>query len=819
MLFDFTFYYIIANIFCILLLLIVLEADRMIEDRTPQSRWFKATVILFMVYFAIDTAWCAVFTEVLPRNQLTVTAVNIFLSLFLGAVSYSLFIYVALRLQYHFLDDKKNKIRFVLPAVILFLTVALPLLFDHEWICGEDGRLTLQFNLLFLMTPVIYSVTAVALALFRAVKTKDADERTIAVTLAIYPFLMLLAGGIEILVEEAPLFCYSATLGVIFIYITFTIRRMTTDILTGLRHKEGLPGFLRRLSSDKTYAALMIDVNGLKMVNDIYGHIEGDISLRIVSRSLAGMMYDRRKEGLDGFACRFGGDEFFSILEVTSVNEIPELEKELRSRIAGLAAEKKTRDVPQISVGAARADLSRRGIQEIIRKADERMYSQKRRMEEPARDIDLFKDDVTGLPNANYFHNLAGTSLTKMVKEGRIPVVIFFDVYGMHVYNDRFGFAEGNNLLKITGDAISEEFPGELVIRYTDDHFIAVTSRQDVEKAVTDIDRRIAAESIDRMGGIRAGVYFCRDAGVDEMSALDRARQAKNFIGTNHNQCCCIYDESIAAFYSNKDYIVGHFDEALRNGWIVPYFQPHVGLSNGKICGSEALARWIDPNRGILNPSAFVPVLEETHQIWKMDLEIIRQVCSRLHEYAASGSRMLPVSVNLSGIDFLTGDIFGEIEKIRKEYRISPDYLKIEITESTLTAAPERLKQTMAHFRDAGYEIWMDDFGSDFSSLGTLKDYDFDLIKIDMGFLQDFDKNEKSAVILRSIVGMADALGLKTLCEGVETRQQYDFLKKIGCGKVQGYLISKPVPNEQMIKLMKTAGKEHDEGSGEAGTL
>lgn len=247
-----------------------------------------------------------------------------------------------------------------------------------------------------------------------------------------------------------------------------------------------------------------------------------------------------------------------------------------------------------------------------------------------------------------------------------------------------------------------------------------------------------------------------------------------------------------------EEFVRTRFDRALAEHHIQVYYQPEVRTLTGRVCGFEALARWIDPELGIISPADFIPVLERINRIHELDLYMIREVCTHQAQVRDAGKILTRDSVNLSQRDFDACDIFAEVEKIRQEFDLSPKQLNIEITESALTGSSDRLREGMEKFRAAGYHLWMDDFGSGFSSLNNLKDYEFDVLKIDMAFLRDFDNKPKSRIILAAIVNMAKELGIHTLAEGVETQAQYDFLRKIGCEKLQGYLFGRPEPMPEL---------------------
>lgn len=242
----------------------------------------------------------------------------------------------------------------------------------------------------------------------------------------------------------------------------------------------------------------------------------------------------------------------------------------------------------------------------------------------------------------------------------------------------------------------------------------------------------------------------------------------------------------------------------MRDGWIQVYYQPVVMGMSRTLCGAEALARWIDPDRGMLTPAEFIPVLEESGKIYELDLYIVEQVCRDYRRITAAGVDLVPVSFNLSRVDFRHPDLFERIEELVQRYEVPRDKLNVEVTESAFVADMELLGQTLSAFRRGGYEIWMDDFGSGYSSLGVLKDYTFDEIKIDMSFLSS--SSEKSRIIIESTVRMAKAIGVRTLAEGVETEEQYQFLRSIGCEKVQGYLFGKPMPGKLVSRFCREQG-------------
>jgi len=253
-----------------------------------------------------------------------------------------------------------------------------------------------------------------------------------------------------------------------------------------------------------------------------------------------------------------------------------------------------------------------------------------------------------------------------------------------------------------------------------------------------------------------------------------------------------------------EQFVADHFDEALALGHIQPYYQPVIRTISRQLCSMEALARWVDPQRGVIPPDQFIPVLERNQVIHRLDECIIRQVCAMIRDRLEAGEVPIPVSVNLSRLDFSLCDVFGVVDGIASRYRIPHDFLYIEITESVMAEQESRMHDIVDRFHAAGYQIWMDDFGSAYSSLNVLKDYSFDEIKLDMRFLSSF--NLRSRRILTAVIQMAKEIDIHTLAEGVETQEQLRYLRNIGCEKVQGFYFGKPMPLADALAHLEAIG-------------
>ena len=245
-------------------------------------------------------------------------------------------------------------------------------------------------------------------------------------------------------------------------------------------------------------------------------------------------------------------------------------------------------------------------------------------------------------------------------------------------------------------------------------------------------------------------------------------------------------------------------DDAIRNEWIKVYYQPVIRTLTGELCGFESLARWIDPEMGFLSPAEFIGALEDCEMIYKLDIFMVEKVCYDIHERLFQNKEIVPVSINFSRLDFLTCDMLEVVENAVNKYDIPRDYLHIEITESMMITDGDFMQGVIEGFRKRGYAVWMDDFGSGYSSLNLLKDFDIDVMKMDMSFLSSM--NPKSKAIMKSLITMAKDINIMTLAEGVETEEEVEFLKEIGCGRLQGYFYGKPLPLEEAFANLREKG-------------
>lgn len=400
-------------------------------------------------------------------------------------------------------------------------------------------------------------------------------------------------------------------------------------------------------------------------------------------------------------------------------------------------------------------------------------------------------DKVTGLYSSNIFHRSLDEFL-KAMSRGEVTGtwdVICFNIHQFKAYNYQNGYDAGDKLLKEVGKTICRVAKTDCVTRENADHFYALVEDQNAEEIVRQVHDIMADRSPESVF-ICMGIYELSDSDISGKYAVDCANMAAQSVSDDLNSYYSRFNSGMEAGLRKKAYLLSHIDKAISSGWIKVYYQPIMGTWSGKIAAFEALSRWDDPVYGFLNPDEFISILEEAKLLYKLDFFVLEVVCSDIRSGINSGRLVCPVSINLSRHDLETAAVHDRINNILKRFEVPHDLVHIEITETTLLDNEKILQSHIEQFHKDGYEIWMDDFGSGYSSLNTLQNYAFDCIKIDMQFLRE--ANEHTEMIISNIINMAKQLKIQTLTEGVETERQYKFLLKIGCSLAQGYYFSKP---------------------------
>ena len=417
------------------------------------------------------------------------------------------------------------------------------------------------------------------------------------------------------------------------------------------------------------------------------------------------------------------------------------------------------------------------------------------------------QDKITHLLSFEYFVVLAKERMIEEDYGSGKGIYLFINIVGFKIYNEKKGFEEGNKFLKETGAIISECFPDSLITRQSDDHFVVFTKFDNIEaieEKIAKVNEMVGAKDPDMRLGIQVGGNITVESDEKPRICADKARYAYVHLKQKKTtQLLALYDKKMHDDYLMAQYVVTHIDQAIENGYVRPYYQPVVWSRGRALCGVEALARWIDPQYGFLPPGKFIPALESASAVYKLDAEILRLVCKDIRENMDNGLPVLPVSINFSRADFGLVDIVEIVNKATEEFNVPHHLIHVEITESALTDEEDVLKDTIKRLHENDFATWLDDFGSGYSSFNVLKDFEFDVLKLDMAFLIGFNGNEKAKALIKAVISLANEIGMRTLCEGVETAEQAAFLESADCGRLQGYLYGKPLSREELLEKIK----------------
>lgn len=415
-------------------------------------------------------------------------------------------------------------------------------------------------------------------------------------------------------------------------------------------------------------------------------------------------------------------------------------------------------------------------------------------------------DPLTGLSNRISFEEQVREIINANPNEAYIMQVS--DINDFKLINDIFGREKADEILKKIGDDLKVfAHPGSAICRWRGDIFCAFLKKSslDVDALENQIKSTWADSGIINSPVIiHVGIFEPSEVDKDlSVSAMvDRAQLAISGIKDDFNRCVALYDDNLRQNKLWEQQITAELDAALKDGQIIPYLQPQY-RADGHLEGGEVLVRWKHPKEGLIPPFKFIPIFEKNGMIAIIDRYIWRKACEILSDWSKrkDGHENLNLSINISPKDFYFMDIYEVITDLVKEYNVEPMHLHLEITESSvMNNANEHIK-TINRLRDYGFTVEMDDFGSGYSSLNMLKDMPVDILKIDMVFLGKTDDYKKSKIILNSIVDMANNLDMPQITEGVETKEQFDMLKEMGCKLFQGYFFSKPVPLDEFEKL------------------
>ncbi len=428
------------------------------------------------------------------------------------------------------------------------------------------------------------------------------------------------------------------------------------------------------------------------------------------------------------------------------------------------------------------------------------IFSHKRNLKK-VQDV-AYYDSLTGLRNINKFKIEA----LKLIEENpdKQFIIAKFDMENFKSINDLYSYEMGDNVIKSIA-AVGHEItdPTHILVRLISDEFFVFAANGLLENLNRDkhlyIRRFLSKlpEFSNHKFKFRFGRYVIPSGEKNVNDIINKVTMAHNFAKKTMSDDVVDYDESFKERVLRQTEITNKMHNALITRQYKVYLQPKFDTQTEEIVGAEALVRWIEPDGNIIFPNDFIPLFELNGFILELDKYILDTVCSTIKKWLDLGKTCVPVSVNFSRIHITDPDFVDKVTKIVDKYEISHSFIEIELTETTLASAEEaQFRQVVRDLRESGFAVSVDDFGCGYSSLGMLKNYDFDTIKLDRSFFaeEDSENVDKANIVLGGIIDLIHTMDMKIVAEGVEYESQVNFLKQVSCNAIQGYYFAKPMP-------------------------
>ncbi len=430
-----------------------------------------------------------------------------------------------------------------------------------------------------------------------------------------------------------------------------------------------------------------------------------------------------------------------------------------------------------------------------------------------------FNDDVTGGRNLNFFRKKAA----EIINQNReTPFLIYrFDILNFRYINEAYGHGKADMVLK----SCVQEFvriysKNELCVRINSDHFLALVMNnteagQNYQNYMKAIGECARANGVRYPIRLRLGIYQVRKEDNDIDIMIDHANAARKSLNGTEKVLEATYSDKIVSNMKKVDAIESQMQSAIINDEFKIYLQPKWDIVNDRLVGAEALVRWIKDDGSTIYPSDFIPLFETNGFIEKLDFHMLEKLCNRIRDLETEKKyRIVPISVNQSRILINNPDYVKNVEKVISRYDIDIKHLEIEITETVFFDEKNKMVEVVNQLKKLGLQLAMDDFGSGYSSLNILRDIPFDILKIDREFVSESVASNSSIIIMQKIIEMAQGLNIKVICEGVETKEQVDILRRLGCNMVQGYYYDRPLPMDEFLEKYCKPEKNENELSG-----
>ena len=435
--------------------------------------------------------------------------------------------------------------------------------------------------------------------------------------------------------------------------------------------------------------------------------------------------------------------------------------------------------------------------------------SQKKENEKQIHRLAYF-DNLTGIPSRSYYQERIQTIIQTAYCRNEQFAFLFLDLDGFKDINDSFGHNQGDQLLKVIAKRVQEVIRDEdFAARLGGDEFCIILNDIKGIESVEEVAKRclkkintpLFLNNHQIKPRVSIGIAIFPHDGNDEVSLLKAADTAMYAAKEAGKQRYTFYSHDMAILAISRLEKEQMLREAFEKEQFILHFQPQISLSTGRMIGVEALARWLHPEKGLIPPNEFIPLIEQLGLMVDFSNWVLKTVCEQIAQWHQAGLPYLQVAVNISPSHFQDSALIDTVKDLLDENNVSAQYLELEVTESALQT--EGHIEIFEQLREIGIKISIDDFGTGYSCLASLKQLPLDCIKIDKVFLDDVVTNSHTALLLGAIIGLANALDYKLVAEGVETKDQLLVMHGLGCQVIQGYIFSRPVPGEKIPELME----------------
>lgn len=435
------------------------------------------------------------------------------------------------------------------------------------------------------------------------------------------------------------------------------------------------------------------------------------------------------------------------------------------------------------------------------------LYEAKKRIEEMA-----YFDELTQLPNRIYFMSVLHKTIERYERHGNGFALFYMDLNDFKTINENYGHSSGDKLLNQVSQRFKNIFRDEdVVARIGGDEFTAIVEQVIEPAALKAICLKILNAFKHKLNIDDHPLYIQPSIGIslypqnatDPDMLLSQADLAMYHAKAHPSEPYMFYDSSMSAQNSHSTLRHLHIYEALKRDEFVLYYQPQQDLNSGKIVGVEALIRWNHPQDGLIAPDLFIPILEQTGLIVEVGYWVLDQAIALLEYWQRIEQTLRKISINVSPIQLYSAGFIDKVIHKIEQSKIDPQYIAIEITESVFISNKTNTRQMILQLQAKGIEVHMDDFGSGYSSFNELKSLPFDVIKIDREFIQHIDTDNRDIILVEAMIHAFHGLGKKVIAEGIETLAHKTILKSLKCDIIQGYLLSKPIPAEQLTPCIE----------------